>query len=273
MLETIPSPPPPALPAEISFPVAGAAFLVGLLLVLWGRKLHRPFLVLVGAGAGFLVAPLLTAQLGMAQHENAVRFVAVFALAILGLVLARVLWALLAGALGTLAAAAGISYRMASLVLEHRPADFQWPAQGLEEWASSVCQYFAAWIAALVQVLPPMMFVFAAACVAVPLLIVLVWPRLGVIVMTSLVGAGLAVAGVCLAGVQARADLWATLGGHWPVLAAAAGVLMLLGWVVQGRSALKQAKARREQESQEPSDKPPAKPAPAADKKAKASPS
>jgi len=269
MLDAIPSPPPPALPAEFAYAGAIVACLLGLLLLVWGRKLHRPFLVLVGAGAGFLAAPLLTARLGMTQNENAVRFVAVFALAILGLVLARVLWSLLAGALGTLAAVAGICCRMGTLVQERRPADVQWQAQSLDQWAQSVSQYFAAWGGAVIQVLPPMMFVFAGACLAVPLLIVLVWPRLGVIVMTCLVGAVLAVGGACLACVQARPDLWPTLLGNWPILGPAAGALMPVGWVLQGRSALKQARAQREQESQEPSDKPPAPSAPPADKKAK----
>ena len=269
MLENIPWPPPP--PGELTAPVAylagGAAVLVGLLLVLWGRKLGRGFMVLAGAGAGFLLAPLLIARLNL--PENAVRFVAVFALAVLGLVGARLLWALLAGAPGLLVGLAGVCYRSGELVLQHRPAEFG-PSQSFLQWMDSLGAYLGQWVREAAQVLPPALYVFVGACVAVPFLLVLIWPRLGAVLMTALTGAALGVAGGLLLAGRMSAELWHQALAAPLVPAGLLGALALTGWIVQGRSEIKQARRMKEAEAEE--DQPPEEPAAAAKgKKKKAS--
>jgi len=254
MLENIP---PPAYPTELTAQVAylagGAAVLVGLLLVLWGRKLGRAFMVLAGAGAGFLLAPLLIARLNV--PENAVRFVAVFALAILALVAARLVWAALAGALGLLIGIVGVSFRAGELVLQNRPAEFA-PADTFLAWLDTLGRYLGQWGQGLAQVLPPALYVFIGACAAVLFLLVLVWPRMGRVLMTALTGAALAVAGGLLVGGRFNANVWA---GAWTaplVPAGVLGALALAGWIVQGRSEFKQARAAKAKEAEE--DEPPA---------------
>ncbi len=266
MLENIP---PPTYPSELTAPVAylagGAAVLVGLLMVLWGRKLGRAFMVVIGAGGGFLLAPLLIARLNV--PENAVRFVAVFALAILALVAARLVWALLAGAGGLLIGAAGVCYRAGDLVLQHRPVEFG-PTDTFLQWLDSLGRYLGQWVQGLSQVLPPALYVFVGACVAVTFLLVLVWPRMGGVLMTALTGAVLAVAGGLLVSGRLSAELWTKAWTAPLVPAGVLGALALAGWIVQGRSEIKKARAAKAEEDEEAEPAADAAPAKAGKKKA-----
>lgn len=84
-----------SLATVVVVPIAVGAGLVGLTLLLWGRILHRAVLVLIAFPIGMGLGAILAERLGLSVWLGV--FSVAVTLTILVIVLARVVWALLAG--------------------------------------------------------------------------------------------------------------------------------------------------------------------------------
>lgn len=237
-MPTIPFPPPaPTLGAALAYGIAGASGLLGLALLIWGRLVHRGFLVILAAGVGFALGRGLAPRIGLDPLLGGLG--AAVTLGMLALMLARLVWAVVAGLLAA-AAAAGAA------VVHYWPAVASQPAAEIQQadlgqYVSSLARF--AWTALGVSAGHSALVVAAAAATGVGLLAVgILLPRATAIFMSSLVGASLVVSGAALAAGQARPDLWtAALGDvRWPALAT--GGLLLGGILAQTVAALRAGK-------------------------------
>jgi hypothetical protein len=229
----LPFPPAPAADDITLWLAAGGCIVVGALLTLLGYVLGRAFVTLAMAAGGWLIGAFLVAPT-FGMNASLVGFVLLAAGAMLGVVLNRIIWALLAaGVAGCAALLAAIGWV---------GAWGQWPAwqaeaPGLWCWLAALVQWVvasaaAAWSADMVRLSAP-----AAGAALAPLVVGLIWPRPIQILMTALLGSALMVAGVVLAVLPLRPTIWATAVENWHVPAIIAGVAMLLGLLWQFRAA------------------------------------
>lgn len=231
----IPLPPRFAITATVAYAAAGAGIAGGVILLLWGRHVHRALLAAAGAAAGYLLAVPLAHRLG--APPTTVRIVMVLTLAIVAVVGARAAWVLLGG---------GLAVGVSTLVLRARVAPPTWPP----------CETIAAWLRALLATATPeaslltghwldALLMLALPGVAV-LILGAVFARMMRIFMTSLLGAAAVIVGMGLALVHRRPALWPGEWGDMVVPALAAAGLALLGLAGQCRGVL--AERRRERE-------------------------
>lgn len=229
--------------SNLTWAVTGAvaaAGLIGLVMLLWGRVLHRALLVLIAAGIGLAAGGVYGPRIGL--DVFVARLVAAISFGILGLVLARLVWALLAG-LHVAALVAGLMmvFYLQVQLPTSRPASEQ---------------EFAAWQAATKQAIEAALQeggpVVAVAAVLAGLVVAVtgfLLPAATRIVMTALLGAQLLAA----AGVWA-ALLWAP---QWaaeieaeenrPIVLGAVGGVLAVGLLFQTVGEIRARRARREQ--------------------------
>jgi hypothetical protein len=190
------------------------AGLVGLALLLWGRILHRAVLVLIAFPMGMGLGAILAEQLGL----NAWLWLTVFSVAvtltILVIVLARVVWALLAGLwLAIFAASLTAWLMLGDLTPATQP--------GWDPTMGSLAQ--SAWAVGGLAVVAAL----AGAGVA-GLILGLFLPRATVIAVTSMLGATLVGGAVLkLTGLLAPNLLARMAANQWLTTGIFAGVLLL----------------------------------------------
>ncbi len=85
-----------AAPGEWLVAAVAAPVLMGGVMLLWGRVLHRALLALIAAGAGLLLAGQFAPRVSLSPFVA--QLAAAITLGVLALVLARLVWAVLAGA-------------------------------------------------------------------------------------------------------------------------------------------------------------------------------
>ncbi len=240
----IPVPPPPEIPALWAWTATGGGLVVGTAMLLWGRHLHRAFLVLAGAGAGVALAEPLSGWLDF--NIVLLRIVPAVVLAIVGFVAARLIWALLGGALASL-----ITATSALLVAMYRagaPVGEAPPTETLAEWpAESAMNLFNALSESGYLPLALGGSLLVGAAVA---LVLLLRPVAGRIIMTSLLATAVLMGALLLASINIRDTLWQTMWEYPLVPAAGAVALVLLGWIWQFVCAGRERRSEREKQKQ-----------------------
>lgn len=239
-------PPRPELLGWVGVGLGIGGVVVGLALLIWGRRLHRFVAVAVGVGVGLLLAPLLAAELDFglltAQISLAVTVGLIFVL------IAPVLWpAVLAALAAGAALTVAVERYLPSVPAEQRPTMPSPAEMSLAEWAERAGAALSEAANAVWQNHTLVALVAMAGAGAMILVLGLLARRLAKIVAMSLLGAALAVAGGVL--------IWSSLEGsgwsrtfRWPIWPLAiGGGLCVLGIVWQYWRAMRQERRRQEQ--------------------------
>ena len=249
MLDITPPPPPP-LTTPLALGLAGVAVVLGGLMLLWGRVLSRTFLGIVGAGVGTLLADSLARQFGLPLVAAAM--IAILGLALLAAVAARLIWALAGGAFfGLIAVWVFLSNRLPNLAPTSQPV---FDTQTAADWAG---WFLACWrvLVAGVNVLwaDHSITILWTICLGggVPLVILLLLPRLGRIFMTGLIGAVSIAGGMLLAVSRFSRAGWPAA---WPayltyVGIAAAMLTFAIAFQTSGEVAAQRARKKEQDES------------------------
>lgn len=258
---TIPIPPlpqwPEALAGNALYFAAGGATLLGLVLLLWGRTLGRTFLVLVGAGIGYLagepLANLLNAPPLLGQIAAGLTLAVIFLLA------ARLIWALSISSLFEAIATIALVLHFLPVLGDIKGIRFA-AAASFVEWAASLYQFcFQGFVAVMQGRIGTVMLIVVPAGL-LPLILALAKPRLGVIVLTGLLGGTLTTAALWALAVRIRPMLWPDTWLYFLIPAGVAMVMTLIGWIYQGSGELAKAKAKAEEKKKaDESAKPPKK--------------
>jgi len=215
-----------------------AGIVVGLALLLWGFKLARIAMVLVGAGVGFAVAGPMSSRIG--ARLDVTRGVMVFCLATVGLVTTRIAWSGVAAAIVAAAVAAGVLAWVAPGALGGPEA----AAENTGQWACQYAQHvWGALAKSLSDYAIPWSLGIGAVAGAV-LLVVVVWPRPGQVLMTALIGALTLLGSAMLLALRFRPEMWDNaLARPWYMLGGAAA-LLAIGLIVQSLQAARAARRR-----------------------------
>jgi len=236
----IPLPPLPRFGDEtVVYGVAAGAIVLGVALLLWGRHLHRAALMLAGAGAGFLLAEPLGRLIGAELHVA--RAVAMFTAAIFGLVLARVIWPAIAGA---------ICVGVATIVLKDFHGLLTWPnAATWPEWLDAI-RIAAMPDPSLWQDHARETWIVLGPTCALVFIIGVMLGRGMAIFMTAIIGAVAIGGGVALAVLHRKPEIWPAEWQGALIPAAVVGGLVLLGIIGQTRGLLAARARQAEAESE-----------------------
>ena len=235
---------PPPSPAPMCTQVQLVGFgvigiVVGLALLLWGHKLARVLIVLVGAGVGFAIAGAMSRRIG--ARLDVTRGVMVFCLATVGLVTSRIAWSVGAAAIAAAVVAVAVLACVDAGALGG-PNDAAVGNTG--QWACEYGQHvWAALAKSLSDYAIPWSLGIGAASGAV-LLVVLVWPRPGQIILTALIGALALLGGAMLLALRFRPEMWLrAFEKPWYALSGVAA-LLLIGLIVQSLQAVRAARRK-----------------------------
>jgi hypothetical protein len=241
-------PPVPELETAVAAAAAGSALLLGVLMLLWGRRLHRGFLALCGAGAGFALGHWGGRPLGMNPALSGL--VAAVTVGILAPILARVVWAL---ALGAIVAAAGaiVAVFLYLPTVATQPTATTIPASDIVAYADGWGRFAWDGVIALWQGSPAVV-VGAGAAGLLFLAAGLFLPRATVVLMSALVGTLLLAGAAAVAGARFAPAWWTEAWGRPALSGAVAGGVLLVGavWQTVGALRARRRKARREAEQQ-----------------------
>jgi hypothetical protein len=242
-------PPPPQLAAATAWAIVGLSLGLGAALLLWGRVLSRSFLAVVGAAAGIVAADAL------ARHFDlpvvAVGVIAILALAAVGALAARIVWALAGGAVfGAAGLTVLLSRLLGGVAATSQPA-FQAEAAGSPwAWAVECTRYVAAGAGAIWP--EHRAAVLWTLCLGggVPLVTLLLLPRLGKIFMTALLASAGLVGGSLLAVSRVRPTAWPTQWSGYTLCGVVGLVLLVFSLVYQYSSDVADRRARKAAEDQ-----------------------
>jgi len=243
----IPSPPHPQWADLVAVGAAGACLVVGMVALLAGWKIARVLVCGLGVVAGLLLAAYFELDLTF-------RLVAAVVAGLLGLVLDRLVWALLMGAVcGGVAAGVLLDRAWGAMSSEGRPVFQAWDA-GLGGWFGGVGGFAMDGLAALYGGQAVLLLVVVGPAVVLPVVLGLLRPRLARIVMTSL-SAGAAVAcGPIIAATQFVPGCWDRVLALWYVPAGLAAMLAVAGLAIQYRSAIRSDRSKQEREAEPPAE-------------------
>jgi hypothetical protein len=240
------APPPTGSLADlVVYAVAGGCFVGGLALVFAGRTLDRAILCVVGVAIGMSVGGPVADVAGW--HPTPVRLVLGAVLGVAGLALARIVWAVLAGAGVALAAELAM---LPQLAPEQMPPPAETP-ETMAAWAAQVCNFLYDAARALSEQLGPLTWIVVVAAAAAAVAVVLVFARIGRIVMSSALGALGVVVGpmVALGRLRPSVTDGAWTNATWWLIPV--GAIALGGIAFQCRSAVKEQRAREEAEDED----------------------
>jgi len=196
-------PPNPELAGLTAYAVAAACVAVGVLLAGWGRVWSRPVTAAVGVCAGLLLAGPLAEQIKVDLLFAQAALASV--LGVLGFVAAPVFWSLLASCV---CASAAVWLLAADHLAETGSRVAMAPADDMGQWVRLLGDVFAELWSALWSGRRAVTVMVVVPSGAVPLLIGLWRRRLMTIVMTSLTGPLVVVAGVMIAVTQSDPSRW-----------------------------------------------------------------
>jgi hypothetical protein len=234
--------PLPLLSLRAALIVCGCALGAGLVLLLWGKLVGRAFWALAGAGAGYFCGQAIAAPLEVDPRIG--QAVGAGVLALVGLVGARVLWALLAAAVISAAATVVVTVKTLPSLVETVPT-LESSGDRPLEYATKFWQYVLNCLQPLWENKSTLLLTVWAVAAGLPLVIALLRPRLTAIVMTSLLGAIGLVLGAAIGCVLAAPSIEPSLWEYWYVPGCVAAGLWLLGVALQYRRALAAAKLRQ----------------------------
>jgi hypothetical protein len=231
--------PAPPLPATSALWGAGlGAILIGLVLLLSGRKSGKVILALALAGVAAACGPLVAQHI---SYQNVI-VVSVVSAALGGLVcyfLAPVLWTLILGA--ALGVAGLVTFALLNDGGAAQPAAWpDRPAGDLAAWTLCLGEYLLSWLNGLWGYNPLAVALVVGAPVGIGLAVGAFYPQAMYVLVTSLLGGLLAVAGAgaCAWGTRPEWAAQWTANLHLP--AAAAGGLALFGLILQGRTVMQE---------------------------------
>jgi hypothetical protein len=229
-----------------------SALALGVVLLLWGRVLSRPFLGLAGGVVGAVLSSSLAKQFNI--HPLLAAALAVVVFGAIGAITDRLIWAL-AG--GSMFAFVGVWILLVTclplLAAKEQPpppvnlSTFQIWAEGW--WRFAMAGLVATWKDHSDKVLWTL-------CLSggLPLATMLMLPRFGRIFMTSMAGTVGIVGGLLLVAARLRSSLWPADWAGYAVPGAVAVALMMFSMVFQYLGAAAEA-ARAEGEKKEKKDK------------------
>ncbi len=247
LLDISAPPPPETTSTEV---IVGAAIVTafGVAMLVWGRHLHRALAVLIGIAAGLAVGPLLGAKFNF--DATLARIALAATLGLLGLVLARGIWALSLCAFAAAVTAAGVMvYHLQWLPAADVPA-YQPPAEvTFAAWAQAMQDYLWNIGQALWTMRRGIIAASATGAGILALTLGLLKPRFTSIVITCLLGAVCVLTGATVLVLTGKPDLWGSVlqSAYYPLMAM--GVLAVVGVVVQSVRA--RAEARKADEDQQ----------------------
>jgi len=239
---------PPSLEGIAIYVITGGGVALGLLLLLWGRSLHRIFLGLVGAGVGYLVGGMLA---GMMNLNPLIGQAAIgLTLAVVFFIAARLIWALSIVALLETVASLVLVLLFISQVADAKNIQFGTPAN-FNEWVIALGQFtYNGALAVLHDKLTTAALIVVPVGL-LPLVLALAKPRAAVIFATALLGGLLTVASIWTLAIHARENLWPQSWMYFLIPAGIAAVMTIIGWIYQGSSEIAAAKAKAEAEKKE----------------------
>ena len=238
---SIPGPPLPQWSDLVAYGVSGACVLVALLILLWGRNLGRALLVVLAAGLGFALSAPIAERFEL--QLALVRPIAILAPALGALLLARLIWALMAGALAGIVAECIVFAQMINNIPADKQPSFAPTSSTLIAWGQELAVYFGRLFLLLATERTGLFLAAVTPPIALIVVILLARDRLARIIMTALLGSAGVVFGPILAVCQFRPSLWDAIWTHWYVPAAIALVFMIASVVRQYLRALKEEKA------------------------------
>lgn len=234
-----PIPPLEGLPDWQAYAAAGAAVVGGIVLLLWGRQVHRVVLLLALGGVGFALGGPIGASLGAMPVVAGASGAAV--LAVVGILGARLIWAALAAAI-----CAGSAVLVLLFNVLPKPQTENFPrfgeAQSLPQWVTESFKYVQGIFQAQWSAQPATLGLAVVVGCSLPFVVLLLRPRLGAILMTSLLGAAAIVGAVILTAGKTSQQLYANAFVKWYVPAGACGCLLVLGLARQYYTALAKKK-------------------------------
>lgn len=235
-------PPMPAMSPAVAYGAAGAAVVLGIALLAWGRRIHRLLVAAAGAGAGFAVGW----HIGAISHLHLLACGAVGAVTvgILAAVLARLVWGAAVGAV--LAAAAGVALlAMNASAVATQPAAQDPPMDDLAAYTQWLIPFAREGLLAVWSARP--LAVAGAGLLGLAGLIAgLLLPRAAAVFMTCLIGTVLIGCGAGVGVYQAAPATWVAAWADLRVPGGVLGAILLVGVLYQAVGARRAAKADQE---------------------------
>ncbi len=244
----IPHPPLPQLSDPVAFAVAGGCLAVGVLILLWGRHLGRAYLCLAGVVMGLMLAGPIAQRFEL--NLTLVRVAGAVVLALVGLILARLIWAALVAVLFAVPAEYIALARCFAEVAEDKRVLFGPADATFTGWMIELCKFFPGGFWWLWQNNLGILMAVVCPAILFPFVIALIRDRLGRILMTSLLGGTMIVLAPVLAASQLRPSIWGGAWTHWYAPLGPAAVLMVVGLVLQYRRAIRDDKMNKDREAE-----------------------
>jgi hypothetical protein len=231
---------------------AAAAMALGILMLIWARPLGRALPALLGIGVGLVLGPAFGAMVGLDPLIGRLALAAV--LGIIGLLAARGMWAVLLSALAGLVTGAGIVLHHLQWVPAGQfpqpqpPQTHNWQFVGLAAF-----DYSWNLVAVVAESNGTLLAAGVAAAMIVGLVLGVLMPTVAIILVASLLGAALVVAGWQALMLGAGGQPFPEAMGEPVVALSVIGALTLVGVILQSITARKARKAEKEQ-IEEPAD-------------------
>jgi hypothetical protein len=241
----IPVPPSPQMPEALAaYPlyVAGAVVLVGIVMLLWGRRVGRFFIMFVGAGVGYLAGEPLATMIGASPALGQV--VLAISLAIVFFIAARLIWALVIGSLFEAIALGLLLWHFVPLLPAQQAPKFA-AAGDFVAWATALAKFSWDSVEAVRQANFGTLMLVIVPAGLLPMMIALLKGRGSVIFMSGLLGGMIATAALWLAAVGIRSSIWPADWIRFLIPLGVALVLTIIGWVYQAHGELADIRARQ----------------------------
>jgi hypothetical protein len=224
----------PIPPLGIGVPEAVGGVVLGAVLLLWGRKVHRAVAGLGAAGGGVVLgAPVAHQMTGL--DLLVAQVIAGGTLGLVGAVAARIVWAVLAGAI--FATAAGGAVLLAYPACW--PASPEVPAAGasIYAWAVAASNVVRSALASVWNEHQGMLLLATCPAGLAPLVVALFRPRLAAVFVTTLLGSACMVVGGLIVAGKFSLNLWVSAWANPHVPAIVAAALLVIGLIFQFRAA------------------------------------
>lgn len=222
----------PTLPKPLLLGAGAVCLFVGVVLILWGRSRGRIMLALLLAAGGAACGPMIVRWLPFGSVWPVSLAAAAFAGA-LGFALARMVWAVLLGGAGAIAALVALAVLTTGL---EKPG---WGYEQTEDWwvlCANMGDHLWLWLWALWCHSPVAVVACAGVPAAIGLALGMFFPKAMVIVASSVLGAAKMVAGSALLVWAIQGEWAAAWAKHLYLPAAVVGALAILGGIVQTRA-------------------------------------
>ncbi len=227
-MQAIPLPPAPQLGAAIAYSVAAGSVLAGLAITFFGCRLHYLLAALVGAGVGFVLAPVVQRYINMdpIYVQMGVVFIAAVVLALAAW--ARVTWPVVAGAVGAAIAATALLLHQAPMIPEEA-------SQSLAAWWQNVAPTVLNMetVKTMWKQDQGLVLLVMFPATVLPLLLGVFFNRAVMVLATALIGATVTVAGLIVGLAQIKTKLWPQSWMDMAVLGIAVVVMAMIGAICQ----------------------------------------